>query len=414
MKWLWLLAALIVGAIAGAGWLQDSGYVLVRFSNVVLETSAAVLILIVTVSIWALLWVYQLCKRVLGATSRLAGWQQNKSVMTQYQHQSKALLAILGGDWNQSAKFLGVEPSQDGDGSEIQQQRSIHALLAAHTAHARGDLAERDRIVQASESTVLQLSLLGPLLVAQWHLESGDIKTASDSLKRALVGDKNNARAWSMLASVHIASENWVEAENCWSVLKKSGQPYNTGLRLDAFDFQRRDDFYNPILADALMLAKFLARRPSGIKEFKELALVQRRDVTLLMAWAKELRALQRDSEGAAILAAGLDETWDSGLFAYWSEVALAAPQKGLERAAAWSKNRSQDPQIQEVLGLLASQTEQWGEAKNYFEAALKMLPEQDGAKARVYRHLALVWKSLGDDHRALQYFSQAEALAPH
>jgi hypothetical protein len=42
------------------------------------------------------------------------------------------------------------------------------------------------------------------------------------------------------------------------------------------------------------------------------------------------------------------------------------------------------------------------------------MLPEKDRAKARVYRHLALVWKSLGDDHRALQYFSQAEALASH
>jgi HemY protein len=344
----------------------------------------------------------------------LAGWQQSKSVMTQYQRQSKALLAILGGDWNQSAKFLGVEPSPDGDSSEIQQQRFMHALLAAHTAHAQGDFAERDRIVQAPESALLQLSLLGPLLVAQWHLESGDIKTASDSLKRALDADKNNARARSMLVSVHIASENWVEAENCWSALKKAGQPYHTGLRLDAFDFQRHDDFYNPILTDALMLAKFLARRTSGIKDFKELALVQRRNVTLLMAWAKELRALQRDSEGAAILAAGLDETWDSGLFAYWSEFALAAPQKGLERAVAWSKNRSQDPHIQEVLGLLASQTEQWGEAKNYFEAALKILPEKDDAKVRVYRQLALVWKSLGDDHRALQYFSQAEALASH
>ena len=30
MKWLWLLAAVIVGAIAGASWLQDPGYVLVR------------------------------------------------------------------------------------------------------------------------------------------------------------------------------------------------------------------------------------------------------------------------------------------------------------------------------------------------------------------------------------------------
>ena len=72
------------------------------------------------------------------------------------------------------------------------------------------------------------------------------------------------------------------------------------------------------------------------------------------------------------------------------------------------------DAHVHEVLGLLASHSEQWATAKDYFEAALKLLPEKAHAKVRLYRQLGSVWRSLGDDHRALQYFSQAEALATH
>ena len=46
MKWLWVLGAVIVGALAGAGWMLDPGYLLVRYGNVVLETSIAVAVLV--------------------------------------------------------------------------------------------------------------------------------------------------------------------------------------------------------------------------------------------------------------------------------------------------------------------------------------------------------------------------------
>ena len=51
MKWALLLIALILGAIAGTGWLLDPGYVLVRISNVVLETSVAVAVLMFVLSL---------------------------------------------------------------------------------------------------------------------------------------------------------------------------------------------------------------------------------------------------------------------------------------------------------------------------------------------------------------------------
>ena len=414
MKWLWLLVAVIVGAIAGAGWLLDPGYLLVRYGGVVLETSIAIAVLILVVGIWVSIWVMQLLRRGLRNTTRLADWQHSKAMLAQHEQQKKALLATLGGDWEQSFKALHPEDQILSDSAEAQQRRFIRTALAAHTAHARGDFAERDRVLRASKNVVLELPTLGPLLVAQWYLESGDIKKASKPLHQVLAVSKKNARAWSMLASVHIASKDWEEAEKCWAMLKKLGQPYYTGLRFHAFDFQRQDVFANPIAADSLMLAKLLARRAGALKEYQELAPAQRRNIAFLTAWARELGVSQRGSEGAAVLAAALDEAWDPSVFSQWSELALAAPEDGLQRASGWAKGRTQDAHVQEVLGLLASHSEQWATAKDYFEAALKLLPEKAHAKVRLYRQLGSVWRSLGDDHRALQYFSQAEALATH
>ena len=414
MKWLWLLVAVIVGAIAGAGWLLDPGYLLVRYGGVVLETSIAIAVLILVVGIWVSIWVVQLLRRGLRTTTRLADWQHSKAMLAQHEQQKKALLATLGGDWEQSFKALHAEDQILSDSAEAQQRRFIRTALAAHTAHARGDFAERDRVLRASKNVVLELPTLGPLLVAQWYLESGDIKNASKPLHQVLAVSKKNARAWSMLASVHIASKDWEEAEKCWAMLKKLGQPYYTGLRFHAFDFQRQDVFANPIAADSLMLAKLLARRAGALKEYQELAPAQRRNIAFLIAWARELGVSQRGSEGAAVLAAALDEAWDPSVFSQWSELALAAPEDGLQRASGWAKGRTQDAHVQEVLGLLASHSEQWATAKDYFEAALKLLPEKAHAKVRLYRQLGSVWRSLGDDHRALQYFSQAEALATH
>ena len=414
MKWLWLLVAVIVGAIAGAGWLLDPGYLLVRYGGVVLETSIAIAVLILVVGIWVSIWVVQLLRRGLRTTTRLADWQHSKAMLAQHEQQKKALLATLGGDWEQSFKALHAEDQILSDSAEAQQRRFILPALAAHTAHARGDFAERDRVLRASKKVVLELPTLGPLLVAQWYLESGDIKKASKPLHQVLAVSKKNARAWSMLASVHIASKDWEEAEKCWAMLKKLGQPYYTGLRFHAFDFQRQDVFANPIAADSLMLAKLLARRAGALKEYQELAPAQRRNIAFLTAWARELGVSQRGSEGAAVLAAALDEAWDPSVFSQWSELALAAPEDGLQRASGWAKGRTQDAHVQEVLGLLASHSEQWATAKDYFEAALKLLPEKAHAKVRLYRQLGSVWRSLGDDHRALQYFSQAEALATH
>lgn len=414
MKWLWLLVAVIVGAIAGAGWLLDPGYLLVRYGGVVLETSIAIAVLILVVGIWVSIWVVQLLRRGLRTTTRLADWQHSKAMLAQHEQQKKALLATLGGDWEQSFKALHAEDQILSDSAEAQQRRFMRTALAAHTAHARGDFAERDRVLRASKNVVLELPTLGPLLVAQWYLESGDIKNASKPLHQVLAVSKKNARAWSMLASVHIASKDWEEAEKCWAMLKKLGQPYYTGLRFHAFDFQRQDVFANPIAADSLMLAKLLARRAGALKEYQDLAPAQRRNIAFLIAWARELGVSQRGSEGAAVLAAALDEAWDPSVFSQWSELALAAPEDGLQRASGWAKGRTQDAHIQEVLGLLASHSEQWATAKDHFEAALKLLPEKAHAKVRLYRQLGSVWRSLGDDHRALQYFSQAEALATH
>ena len=47
MKWLWILLALVLGAVAGTYWLADPGYVLIRLNSWLVETSAAFALLLI-------------------------------------------------------------------------------------------------------------------------------------------------------------------------------------------------------------------------------------------------------------------------------------------------------------------------------------------------------------------------------
>ena len=97
-----------------------------------------------------------------------------------------------------------------------------------------------------------------------------------------------------------------------------------------------------------------------------------------------------------------------------WLKLADKDAKASLLQAQSWAERRPKDARLLEVLGQLAHRNGQWQDAKDYFETALKALSEKDSDKARIYQHLGSVWHALGDDHRALQYFMQAQSLATH
>ena len=78
MKWLWILLALVLGAVAGTYWLADPGYVLIRLNSWLVETSAAFALLLIMTAVAALSIGWRFLRQVSDSTGKLATWQQNK------------------------------------------------------------------------------------------------------------------------------------------------------------------------------------------------------------------------------------------------------------------------------------------------------------------------------------------------
>ena len=421
MKWLWMLLALVLGAIAGTTWLADPGYVLIRLDGWLVETSAAVAVLVLVGAIAVLTIAWQFLRQVLHSTGKLAAWQHNKTHKARLELLQQALVAVLNRSWGQAGKALSrmdAEPV-DSDGADIntQHHQFTQLMLTAFAAHARGDVNARDdaiRQIQQLEAAPTNLPQGRETLFVQWHLEAGEVAQALAKLKPLLAKNNTDPRLLSLSVTAHVAQGDWLAADKNWQNLKKAGRPLATGLRLHAYEFQRQDGFENPVLSDSTTLAEVLSRSADGIKEYKALSVQDQANTELLGAWAHALLQQQRKTDALTLLAVALDSSWSEILLTQWLKLADEAPKDSLLQAQGWAKNRPNDPRLLEGLGQLAGKNGQWQDAKDYFETALKAFSTKDPDKARIYQHLGGVWHALGDEHRALQYFTQAQSLATH
>lgn len=421
MKWLWLLLALVLGAIAGSVWLSDPGYVLIRVNTWLLETSVAValLLLLSTAVVLGIGW--QFLVRLFNSTHRLADWQNNKTLKSQIVRQQQGLVAIMTRDWEAAASARpsptyvdkGTEIEADLDGAH---RRFVQLMLSAHAAHARGDNSGRDQAVAAIEQLdqgTMQSPENSKMLFAQWYLEAAEPERAVAALRQ--FGDNKKHPRWlSLVISAHVALQDWAPAERAWADLKKLKRPVVTGLRLHAYDFQRREAFNNPVTADTTTLARLLARTTNVAKEYAALTSAAQKDLHLISAWVHTLVSQGRRGDALDLLEVALDNAWREEWITLWFELADERLNETLSRAQQWANDRPQDARLQQGLGLLASKGKQWNDARDYFEAALKRLDGESEQRAGIYRQLGGVWHALGDEHRALQYFVQAEALTSH
>ncbi|GIR63975.1 MAG: hypothetical protein CM15mP68_6410 [Pseudomonadota bacterium] len=152
MKWLWILLALVLGAVAGTYWLADPGYVLIRLNSWLVETSAAFALLLIMTAVAALSIGWRFLRQVSDSTGKLATWQQNKTHKARLELLQQGLVAVLNRSWGQAGKALSRMDAVTDDAGKTDVATPYHRfaqlMLTAFAAHARGDMSLRDEVVQ--------------------------------------------------------------------------------------------------------------------------------------------------------------------------------------------------------------------------------------------------------------------------
>ena len=112
----------------------------------------------------------------------------------------------------------------------------------------------------------------------------------------------------------------------------------------------------------------------------------QRQDAELLLAYARQLRALGAQEEAEEVLRKALKQGYDERLVRLYGQLRGRDPARQLQTAEALLKQHPQAPQLLLALGRLSLQNGLWGKAREYFEISLEFArsPEACAELARL------------------------------
>ncbi len=121
-------------------------------------------------------------------------------------------------------------------------------------------------------------------------------------------------------------------------------------------------------------------------------------DASVVLAYARQLRAIGRDDLAEEVLHITLNRQWDERLVELYGQLRPRDASRPLHHAEGWLKDKPQDPVLLLALGRLCMNNQLWGKAREYLERSLAQRPS-----AITAGELARVTMQLGDVSRSQQ-----------
>jgi HemY protein len=361
--WRWILALVIVAALAAFGWhwvAEDPGYVLLRFRGYTVQTTLLAAVVIVLLA-WALLGVlWRALRWPFGAFSR-----RHRRVSRQ--RLADGLVALMEGRHGDAERDLhrasrlgalrgpALLAAAEAASRRGEHGRALETLDQAAQVAPRAARVLRARVLRRDGKPGEALALLAPeadsgtLSPGGWReyvlgaLAAGDTRRARLALEPLQKSGVMSARAYAALetkvlaASIQAAADGAV-LNTLWSQLPKA---------------QRRA----PAVVDAY------ARKAAGYG-------------LVLPAMDEVESALRRE--------------WSPSLVETYGLLPGDDLDARLRRAEGWLDAHPNDPSLQLALGRMSVRLKSWNKARQYLQRSLALAP---GASA---------WEAMGDAYAGL------------
>ncbi|QNP41914.1 heme biosynthesis HemY N-terminal domain-containing protein [Lysobacter solisilvae (ex Woo and Kim 2020)] len=371
----WIALALL-GALVAQLFVQDPGYVLVRYGGTDYSTTLVGAMLAVVASL-LVLW---LAWKVLSLPFVALRRHRKKQARARL---TDGLLAVEHGHWARAEKSL-VQAAQSDEVATIAQ------LAAARAAQQRGDAAQAQRYL---EPLAAKQPAAHAIAVAEVALGAGrpaDALAALDApaaqplpprgvLLRAdtLAAMGRAGDAYGLLGALRqqqvLSADQLAEREARWA---------EAGLRE---------------AADANVLADRWESLPKPLKS----------DARTVIAYAERAAALRWDDAAAGSIEAALDAKWDEALATAYGRLPVPQDRARLDtrraHAERWLQARPMSPALLVTLARIALAQGQWPQAEGYLHRALAQ-----GAGSDAWEELGHGFAAIGDEARARRSYVNA------
>jgi HemY protein len=382
-KLLFLLVIMMaVGGVLGLLMRQDSGYVLLAYNGVTVETSLWVLVVAMIIALFVLSWIKRILFIALRPSNSLAKVTGNLAQKRASRNTIRGMLELVGGNWNKAEKLLT-------NSAEKVPYPLINYISAAYAASEQDEHERSKALLRSAHKSTPEAEFAIGFAQSQIQMKQQHYEGALASLLRLQKLKPKHKQVLKMLVTVYTQLKDWDALLTLTPTLKKDGIFDDDNM----LELER-----NAFLA---LLDKIKFRNKLGQNQKELVNEVENlwgkldtlsQDDRMRQLYAHTLIRFGDDAKAESFIRNSLNNRWSEELVYEYGNIKQDNTKKLLTNCENWLKKEPASANLYLVCGRLSQSMMLWGKARDYYEQALS-LDTQNEALAELSRLL----KAMGD-----------------
>jgi len=382
-KLLFLLVIMMAaGGVLGLLMRQDSGYVLIAFNGVTIETSLWVLLAAMIVTLFVMSWVKRILFITLRPSNSIAKVTGNLAQKRASRNTIRGLLELVGGNWHRAEKLLT-------NSADRVPYPLINYIGAAYAASEQEEHERSKSLLRSAHKSTPEAEFAIGFAQSQLQIKQEHYEGALASLLRLHKLQPKHRQVVKMLVSVYTKLKDWDALLALTPTLKKDGIFDEDNM----LELER-----NAFLA---LLDKIKFRNKLGQNSKELVAEVESlwnkldtlsQDDRMRQLYAQTLIHFGDDTKAEHFIRQSLNQKWSEKLVYEYANIQQGNVKKRLTNCEGWLKKEPASANLYLVAGRLSQTMMLWGKAKDYYEQALSL----DG-QSEALAELSRLLDALGD-----------------
>lgn len=383
---IYVVIALIAGALLASLLLHDTGRVSINSFGYLVTMSLPVAVLLVV----GLLAVINLITRVVSIGTRNAAERAARLRQRSQDELNRGLIELSAGNWENAEQIL----TRSAYGAAVP---LVHYLAAARAAELQSALARRDEwLAKALDVAPTERAAIH-VTQAEMLLRHNQTNAALATLEQLDASGHQNARGLMLLARIYRQMGNWQQLQAMEMRLRNT-----SGISASAID-----DVVAQVHLDKLKAVGASKDRILLDKTWRDIPKTLNERADVVVAYARAAMTCGDHETAEHELRELLKLQWDEAAILAYGELEISEPLSLLHHLEKWLNERPQDPVLLFTCARACIRNELYGKARSYLEASIGVKP-----RLETYQMLAQLLELMGDRQASFKALNEALTLA--